>query len=139
MANQITVNVRQISATTSEAAARQHLTLIDRPEAKGGTDRGAMGGEYLLIALGGCFMSGLLEVIRTREAQISDVSVEVVGTLESAPSRYGAIAMHVTARYTDAEQFHRFVEMAERACIVSNTLKSSIPITVSVSALSTNA
>ncbi|MEM8665738.1 MAG: OsmC family peroxiredoxin, partial [Pseudomonadota bacterium] len=62
---------KQVSPYTTEANTRGHVTLIDRPEAKGGTDRGAMGGEHLLVALGGCFMSNLLEIVRTREAAIT--------------------------------------------------------------------
>jgi len=123
-----TATLVQISPTTTEAYIRTHSLLIDRPEAKGGTDRGAMGGEVLLAALGGCFMSNLLEIIRTREAAIHDVRVVVSGTLESAPQRYSAISLHISAQHDEAEQLEKFVAMAERACIVANSLRDSVAL-----------
>ena len=44
-----------------------------------------MGGELLLVALGGCFLSNLLAAIRAREAPIQEVRVVVEGTLAEAP------------------------------------------------------
>jgi putative redox protein len=123
-----TATLIQISPTTSEAHMRTHSLLIDRPEAKGGTDRGAMGGEVLLAALGGCFLSNLLEIIRTRDAAIREVRVVVSGTLESAPARYSAIRLHISAQHEDAEQLEKFVTMAERACIVANSLRESVAL-----------
>ena len=58
---ELEVTVRQVQATpTSEGQVREHRVLVDRPAAKGGHDRGPMGGELLLVALGGCFMSNLI-------------------------------------------------------------------------------
>ena len=57
---QIQVEVNQLSRSTAEGQARTHRVLVDRPLEKGGEDQGMMGGEYLLVALGGCFMSNLL-------------------------------------------------------------------------------
>ena len=79
MANEMKIQLRQISASTSEATIGRHQVFIDRPVAKGGSDAGPMGGELFLAAVGGCFMSNLLAAIRAREADISDVRVEVVG------------------------------------------------------------
>lgn len=52
MSAQITARLTQISASASLAASRQHSSRIDRPEAKGGSDRGPMGGELLLMGVG---------------------------------------------------------------------------------------
>ncbi len=46
MSATVKVEVRQISATASETAARQHKILTDRPESKGGEDRGPMGAKF---------------------------------------------------------------------------------------------
>jgi putative redox protein len=108
---------------------RGFTTLIDRPESKGGTNRGAMGGEHLLVALGGCFMSNLLEIVRTREAAISDIHIQVEGTLEGTPKHYTQIILHVTANTDDPDLLEKFVVMAERGCIVANTLKGSVDLT----------
>ena len=49
----------------------------DRPQEKGGEDRGAMGGEHILMGLGGCLSSNLLAAIRAREAAIDHVTITV--------------------------------------------------------------
>ena len=88
MSTQVQIEVRQVSATTSEAVARQHKVLSDRPEAKGGQDQGPMGGELLLMGLGGCFMSNLLAAAAARKAKIENVKVSISDRLEAAPRRF---------------------------------------------------
>ena len=56
---EVTLGVVQISESAAEGTARNHKAFIDRPEAKGGSDKGPMGGEFFLMGLGGCFMSNL--------------------------------------------------------------------------------
>ncbi len=73
MGSQVQVNVRQVGPSASVGMAREHRAIMDRPQAKGGENRGAMGGEHLLMALGGCFMSNLLAAVQSREAEVSDV------------------------------------------------------------------
>ena len=126
------VQVKQVGATTSEGSIRHHAVLIDRPAAKGGEDKGPMGGELLLVALGGCFMSNLLEVIRTREAPINNVNIDIAGTLEGTPPHYTHISMKVRAEHDDADLLEKLVLMSERACIVANTLKPALMLAVSV-------
>ena len=126
----VQVNVNQISPTAGKGTIRTHTVTMDRPESKGGTDAGAMGGELLLASLGGCFMSNLLEAIRTREADISNVAITIDGTLAQAPSRFSAIEMTVSAEHDDQALLDKLVMMSERACIVANTLKSSVDLTV---------
>ena len=77
MPRTITIDVVQVGPATSKATARSHAVLVDRPVEKGGEDRGPLGGELLLISLGGCFMSTLLAAVRTRKADVSDVRVSV--------------------------------------------------------------
>lgn len=134
MANKVTVQMNQVSPTTSEGTIRQHKVLIDRPEAKGGEDRGAMGGELLLASLGGCFMSTLLAAIKAREANVSDVHIDISGTLEESPERFSAIEIAVMATYEDEELVRKLVTIAERSCIVSNTLKEAVDLSINVRA-----
>jgi putative redox protein len=100
--------------------------------AKGGADRGPLGGEYLLLALGGCFMSNLLAAIRARDAAISDVRVTVNGTIETAPDRFTALALTIAATHQDAELLQKLVAIAERSCIVTNTLRSGVSIALMI-------
>src|SRR3954468_16814834 len=123
MANQIKIAIRQIASSTSEAAIRQHKVAIDRPAAKGGDDQGPMGGELFLAAIGGCFMSNLLAAIKGREAGVSDAQAEVIGTLAESPARFTGGEVNVTAKYSDREQFEKLVEIADRGCIMMNTLR----------------
>src|ERR1700730_18855351 len=97
MTNQMKIQLRQVSTSTSEATLRTHQVLIDRPVEKGGADMGPMGGELFLAAVGGCFMSNLLAAIRAREAKISGVRTEVIGTVSDSPARFSSIDLHVTA------------------------------------------
>lgn len=129
---EIQATVRQVTLTTSEGIVRDHHVLIDRPTAKAGTDRGMMGGEMLLAALGGCFMSNLLELVRNREANMSDLEVQIGGTLEGTPPHYTAIHLTISGTYEDREQLEKFVMMSERACIVANSIKGSIDLTFTV-------
>ncbi len=132
MAN-IQIHLQQTSPTATKATVRKHSVMIDRPEAKGGTDEGAMGGELLLVALGGCFMSNLLEAVRTREAAIHNIQLTIDGTLESAPSRFSAVQLNIVAEYEDAELIEKLVTISERACIVANTLRPGVQLTFNIS------
>jgi len=128
----ITVNLNQVNDATTAAQIRSHAIDIDRPEAKGGRDQGAMGGELLLASLGGCFNSNLLAAIRARDLPINDIAIEVSGELADAPARFAAIDMVVKSAFEDREELEKLVLMSERACIVANTLKGSVDLTVSV-------
>ncbi|MCY4018144.1 MAG: OsmC family protein [Chloroflexi bacterium] len=128
----ITVNLNQVDDATTAAQIRQHAVDIDRPEAKGGRDKGAMGGELLLASLGGCFNSNLLAAIRARDLEINDIAIEVSGDLAEAPARFSSINMVVKSGFNDRETFEKLVKMSERACIVANTLKGSVELSVTV-------
>ena len=133
MGNQVQVQVKQVSPSASEGTAREHTTIMDRPAAKGGENRGAMGGEHLLMALGGCFMSNLLAAIQSREAAVSNVNLAIGGTLESAPPHFSALEMKISADYSDRDQMEKLVTIAEKGCIVANTLKKSVDLSISIS------
>jgi organic hydroperoxide reductase OsmC/OhrA len=64
---------RTNSSTASRGYARGHEPVMDRPEAKGGTNAGMMVGEAMLNGLGGCFMSNLLAAAGARNIELKDV------------------------------------------------------------------
>jgi putative redox protein len=132
MANTLQVQVKQAGAATSEATIRTHHVLVDRPEAKGGENRGPMGGELLLAALGGCFMSNLLAAIRARGVPIANVRTLVSGTLAESPSRFDAVEMLVSAECDDGDVLRKLVTISERSCIVANTLRGCLKLSVTV-------
>jgi putative redox protein len=131
MATTFTATVEHVRETTSKVTVRSHTVLVDRPAAKGGLDAGPLGGEYMLVSLGGCFTSHLLAAIRAREAAMSDVRVAVTGTLDGTPERFTAFTLDVTARCDDAELARKLVVMAARSCQVSTTLRQVAAFSVS--------
>lgn len=126
----VTVEVVQVGRSTSQASARSHTLLIDRPVEKGGDDRGPLGGELLLVSLGGCFMSTLLAAVKTREADVEDVRVSVAGTIGGVPERFESMALRVSAKYSDEDLMRKLVAVAERGCLVTNTLKDAVRISI---------
>lgn len=126
----IAVELVQTGPTTTEARIRQHRLIVDRPVEKEGQDAGPMGGELLLAALGGCFASNLLAAIRARDAAVDEVHVTVEGELATAPPRFESVRMTVRARCRDADVLARLTTMAERACIVANTLHAGTVLRV---------
>ena len=97
-----------------------------------GTIEACAAGSTLLISLGGCFLSTLLAAVKARDAEVSNVRVSVVGTIDGSPERFESMAMHVTATYADDDLMHKLIEIAERGCLVSNTLKDAVRLSVAV-------
>jgi putative redox protein len=127
----LTVTVTRVKETsTSESAIREHKVLVDRPTDKGGQDHGPMGGELLLAALGGCFMSNLIAAAAARNVPARALSVTVEGALASAPPRFEMIELTVHAEGADAAVLDKLVEISERACIVANTLGAAVSLKI---------
>ena len=132
MSQSVEVAVSQISATASRGTVRNHDITMDRPEAKGGENRGAMGGEVLLMGLGGCFMSNLLAAVTAREATVSNIRLAIDGTLDSAPPHFSAIRLTISADYADRAEMEKLVAIAEKGCIVANTLRKGLELTIEI-------
>jgi putative redox protein len=132
MAIEISTTIHQLSATASEGRARQHHCRIDRPASKGGSDQGPMGGELLLIGIGGCFMSNLLAAVTKAGLLIDDLSVTVTASLESDPPRFDKIRLAVHTASPDHEQLGPLIAQAEAACIAINTAKTGSSVTINL-------
>lgn len=127
-------DLEQDGPSTSKATVRSHTVFVDRPVAKGGADRGPVGGEHLLVGLGGCFSSHLLAAIRARQAAVTGVRVSVNGTLDGSPERFTAFEMTVDATCEDPDLLRKLVDIAERSCQVIGTLRLAAPVTVTLKA-----
>ena len=144
MPQTLEARVEQSGPSSAVGIVRTHRVPVDRPLDKGGTDTGPLGGEYLLVALGGCFMSNLLAAIRARAAtsgdvedggsRVRDVSVALTAVLEGHPSRVASISMRVGATGVEPDMLEKLAEIAGRACIVTNTLRLALPIAVTCEA-----
>lgn len=119
-------------STATEAVMRTHRVVMDRPESKGGSDAGAMGGEMLLASFGGCFMSNLIAAADSRGVSIEGLGATITGSLEGSPSRFTRIAMEITGKAVESGELEKLIRIAERACIVRNTLKGSVDVTVTL-------
>jgi putative redox protein len=128
MADKVTIQVQQINASASQAKTRGHVITMDRPEAKGGGDQGPMGGEVMLQGLGGCFMSNLLAAAVARGVSIKNAGLEIVAHVMPAPTRYTTIDMYISMDCENNEIVPKLVEIAERGCLVANTLKAALPL-----------
>jgi putative redox protein len=126
------VVVEQISSTASRGDARGHKLIMDRPEAKGGTNEGMMGGEVLLNSLGGCFMSNLLAAAKSRNIELKDARADIEADVAEAPSRFTVIRMSVSAQCNPPEELDKLVSIAERGCIAANTLKAAVELSIKV-------
>ena len=73
-------------------------------------------------------MSNLLAAIRARDAAVSDVRVEVVGALAESPARFSKLELRVAAKCVDRELLERLVEIADRGCIMMNTLRGTVEV-----------
>ncbi|MGH7655688.1 MAG: OsmC family protein [Gemmatimonadaceae bacterium] len=136
MSTTLEVNIAQIGPSTSRATARSHTVLVDRPAAKGGEDKGPVGGEYFLVGLGGCFTSHLLAAIRTRDAKVTDVHVTLSGTMDGSPEKFTAINIDVSATVDEPDLLQKLVTISERSCQVTNTLRDAVPLHFAVHQLS---
>ena len=132
MGQTVQIRIDQAGPATSTTRVRGHRISVDRPLEKGGEDRGPMGGELILVGLGGCFASNLLAAIRARQAPVGRVSTTVTATLAESPSRFGAIDLSVSAECRDAALLQKLVAIAERGCIAANTLRGGVKLTVRV-------
>src|SRR6266540_6229926 len=112
MSTTFRATIEHVNHTTSRAVVRSHTLLVDRGVPKGGFDLGPAGGEYQLVALGGCFTSHLLGAIRAREAAMTNVEVAVTGTLDGTPERFTAFTVDVSAQCPDPELARKLVTMA---------------------------
>jgi putative redox protein len=128
MAQTLRIQLESVGPTTTRATVRVHTALVDRPAAKGGEDRGPLGGEYLLVALGGCFMSNLLAAIRAREATITNVRADVAATMDGQPDRFTDFTVTVSAERSDPGEVRKLIEIAARACAVTNTLSKAASV-----------
>jgi putative redox protein len=123
MPTTVKATLEAVEQITSKATVRTHTALVDRGVAKGGLDRGPAGGEYLLVALGGCFTSHLLAAIAARGAEMNNVRVDVTGTMDGTPERFVGFTLDVSSDSRDADLARKMVTIAGRGCQVVNTLR----------------
>ena len=111
----------------------QFSIIVDRPEAKGGGGQGLMGGQYLLIGVGGCFCSNLFAAAQARSIEIEGLQVNIGGDIsEDAPKRFERIVLAVSyASCSHEDEFPKLLQIAEKGCLSVNTLLKGAEVKVS--------
>ena len=84
------------------------------------------------MGLGGCFMSNLLAAIKAREADVKNVRIEIIGSVAAEPARYTAVNLSISAEYSDKDLMTKLVTIAERGCLVANSIKSAIDLSFTI-------
>lgn len=126
-----TITVRLIEGTMSVATGRSHGVVIDRPVERGGTDKGFLGGELLLAGEGGCFLSTLAAAAQARGVTLRRAAVTVSATSDDQPSRFSEIRVEAEIDAdADDETVAKLLQIAERGCIATNTLRDGATLTV---------
>jgi putative redox protein len=92
-----------------------------------------MGGEYMLLGVGGCFASNLYAAAIARELPLEDLVVQVSGEVAETPSRFSAITMTVSSSLEN-DEFEKLVTIADRSCISVNTVRSALELTITIGA-----
>lgn len=122
--------------------AGKHVSIVDQPEAMGGTDSGPSPLEYVFIALGGCMVTIAKIVADQKKIDLHGVEVEVSGDLNLAVLR-GAekderagfqdiqVTMRIDADMTQEEK-KAFVEEVDQRCPVSDNLMNTTPVSIHV-------
>lgn len=131
--NQIIVELNREGATATRTQVRGHDVVIDRPTSNDGTDAGPMGGELLLVSVGGCFMSTFIAAAKARSIAVDGASCEVIGTFaDDSPRRFASVELTVSCDQCSADDLEHLVRVAEHGCIVMNTLRGSLSLRAAV-------
>ncbi|KMS66770.1 hypothetical protein ACZ91_67815 [Streptomyces regensis] len=127
---EIGVSLRPVGGSVVVGRARDHTLTIDRPKEKEGTDAGPMGGELLLLALGGCYVSTFLAALKAEnpQADASEITFQVDGSLVTAPTRFCEITVQVSAPAALQDLIAKPLLKAERGCIVHNSIRDAITV-----------
>ena len=76
-------------------------------------------------------MSNLLAAAAARGIMLSNVQVDLTGQLsDEGPSRFVAISLSVSGDSSAPDEFPKLAAIAEKGCIVANTLRSSVELAV---------
>ena len=132
----MTVELRNVEGTEAAMGwAGGHTIVVDRPEGKaGGLGLGFNGAQLLALAIGGCFCNDLRYVADEMGVGLGKIAVNVTVELEGDPLITTAATMEVSCETLDGFDPQRIIERATTTCMVSNSLRQGIPVTVQTAA-----
>lgn len=128
----VTVELRNVEGTQAAMGwAGAHTLIVDRPNGKaGGMGLGFNGAQLLALALGGCFCNDLRYVAQEMGVGLGKISVSVTGE----PMLAIAATMIVSCALEDGSDPSAVIEKAKESCMVSNSLRNGVPVTIEAAA-----
>ena len=128
----VIVELRNVEGTEAAMGwAGGHTIVVDRPEGKsGGKGLGFNGAQLLALAIGGCFCNDLRYVAHEMNVGLDNIAVSVKVELEGDPLIATAATMEVSCKTLDGSDPEAIIERAKSTCMVSNSLRQGIPISV---------
>jgi len=120
----------------------KHISIVDQPEALGGTDSGPTPLDYVFVALGGCLVTVAKIVAGQQKIDLRGVDVEVSGDLnldvlrgQEKNERAGFTSITATVKI-DAdltkEEKEAFMEEVDKRCPVSDNLMNVTSVTIDI-------
>lgn len=118
----------------------KHESIIDQPEAMGGTDAGPSPLAYAFVALGGCLVTIAKIVAGQKKINLRKVEVEVSGDInlevlrgQNTEERAGfqsiTAKVDIDADLTEEEK-KEFLKEVDRRCPISDNLLKATPVKV---------
>ena len=124
-----TIEYRTLPGTRAAVGrAGTHSVIADRPEGKfGGMGLGFNGGEFLALAIGGCFCNDMQAIADEMGVTISDLHVSVDVDFAGEPSRASSARMSVHCSLADGADASQLIERAKRVTTIGNSLRAGFP------------
>ncbi len=131
--------VNQAANYEATAPSSEVKVHIDGPASIGGEGKGSSPMELVLMALGGCSVFDLGEILKKQRQEVKDIQVDVVGNRrEEAPRIYTDIHITFTLKgIIDEEKANKAAELAvKKYCSVHDMLAAGgVEITYEVKIL----
>ncbi|MDH3650101.1 MAG: OsmC family protein [Saprospiraceae bacterium] len=127
----VTLNLEQ-SSPTAMKLDHDVQVIVDRPSEQGGGGSGLMGGQYMLVGIGGCFCSTLFAAAQARDIEITGLTVKVEASLsKDLPKRFDAVTLKVKHGYcSHPGEFAKLLKIAEQGCLSINTIKTGMDLSI---------
>ena len=108
-----------------EVDAGEFRLVVDEPESVGGSNLGPQPTELLLASISSCFTLALAYAANKRSLELSAITVDVTGTYDG-PS-FSSIKIVANVGCPESE-LSRLLQIAERVCYVTNTLRGGVEL-----------
>ena len=100
---------------------------VDEPVSVGGSNTGPQPTEVFLASIASCFTLAVSYAAKKRDIDLDHLTVDVTGIYDGP--KFSAIEITVDAGCPPTER-ERLIKAAERVCYVTNTLRTTPPISI---------